>query len=214
MRLILSAVDDALASAWQRFCGDLDFVEIHHGSIVDVSCDAVVSPANSFGFMDGGIDAIYTRHFGPDIQRKVQRLICERHHGELLVGAADLIETGHEQIPYMILAPTMRVPMILTDSVNAYLAARAVLLMVTRHKFEAGSQNGRPISERIQSVAFPGLGTGVGRLGPNICATQMRAAIDDVLLGRYTLPGSWAEASERHQSLYTNHPRRLQHREG
>ena len=123
MKVILSAVDDGLATAWRRFCGDLDFVEFHYGSILDLCCDAVVSPANSFGFMDGGIDATYRTHFGPEIQERVQRVIVERHHGELLVGAADLVETGHNTIPYMIVAPTMRVPMVLTDTVNAYLAA-------------------------------------------------------------------------------------------
>ncbi len=210
MKLILSAVDDALAKAWRRFCGDLDFVEVHHGSILDVSCDAVVSPANSYGFMDGGIDATYRTHFGPEIQERVQRAIVERHHGELLVGSADLVETGHPGIPYMIVAPTMRVPMLLTDSVNAYLAARATFLLVKHARFQSGPDRGRRVAERIQRLAFPGLGTGVGKLGPNTCAAQLRAAIDDVLLDRYTPPRSWAEASERHQLLYTDHPRRLQ----
>ena len=34
-------------------------------------------------------------------------------------------------------------------------------------------------------------------------------AIDDVLLGQYRMPRSWAEASERHQLLYTDRPTRL-----
>jgi O-acetyl-ADP-ribose deacetylase (regulator of RNase III) len=42
----------------------LDFVTVHQVSILDVACDAVVSPANSFGFMDGGIDAVYLSLFG------------------------------------------------------------------------------------------------------------------------------------------------------
>ena len=49
MKLILTAVEQQLADAWRKFCGDLDFVAVHHGSILDVECDAVVSPANSFG---------------------------------------------------------------------------------------------------------------------------------------------------------------------
>lgn len=210
MKVILSAVDEPLATAWRRFCGDLDFVEVHYGSILDVPCDAVVSPANSFGFMDGGIDATYRSHFGPEIEQRVRSAIAERHHGELLVGAADLVETGDSRIPYLIVAPTMRVPMVLTDSVNAYLATRAVLLLLKHDRFQSGDDHGRLISEKIHRVAFPGLGTGVGQLGPNTCARQLRAAIDDVLLGRYTPPRSWAEAGERHQLLYTDHPRRLQ----
>jgi len=210
MQLILSAVDEALATAWHRFCGDLDFVQIHRGSILDATCDAVVSPANSFGFMDGGVDAIYRNHFGYTIQGSVQQLIAERHHGEMLVGAADLVETGHAQIPYMIVAPTMRVPMVLNDSVNPYLAARAALLLVSRYSFHSGTYAGQPISSKIQRIAFPGMGTGIGKIGPNTCAMQMRAAIEDVLLNGYTVPRTWAEASERHQLLYTDRPRRLQ----
>jgi O-acetyl-ADP-ribose deacetylase (regulator of RNase III) len=211
MKLILSAVDEALATAWHRFCGDLEFVQVHRGSILELTCDAVVSPANSFGFMDGGVDAIYRNHFGHAIQERVQRLIAERHHGEMLVGAADLVETGNPQIPYMIVAPTMRVPMVLNDSVNPYLAARAALSLVSRHNFHSGEYAGQPVSEKIQSVAFPGLGTGIGKIGPNTCAMQLRAAIEDVLLNGYTAPRTWAEASERHQLLYTDRPRRMQH---
>jgi O-acetyl-ADP-ribose deacetylase (regulator of RNase III) len=210
VKVILVAVDEALATAWRRFCGDLDFVEYHCGSILDVSCDAVVSPANSFGFMDGGIDATYLAHFGPHIQERVQSAIMERHHGELPVGSAELVETGNDGIPYVIVAPTMRVPMVLIDSVNAYLAARSTFLLVKHGRFPSGADHGRPVAEKIQRLAFPGLGTGVGQLGPSTCAKQVRAAIDDVLLGRYTPPRSWAEASERHQLLYTDYPRRLQ----
>jgi O-acetyl-ADP-ribose deacetylase (regulator of RNase III) len=209
MKVILSAVDEALAKAWQQFCGDLEFVQIHHGSILDLSCDAIVSPANSFGFMDGGIDAIYQNHFGPTIQARVKQLIVEHHHGEMLVGTADIVGTGDVRIPYLIVAPTMRVPMVLTGSVNAYLAARAVFLLVKHHKFQSEIEHGRPIAEKIHSIAFPGLGTGVGNLGPNTCARQVRAAIDDVLLDHYTPPRSWAEAGERHQLLYTDYPGRL-----
>lgn len=115
MRLILCAVKSSLADAWTQYCGDLDFVTIHHGSILDVECDAVVSPANSFGFMDGGIDFIYMDYFGKDIQLKVRRQIFDHHHGELIVGNADIVETGNSKIPYLIAAPTMRVPMVLHD---------------------------------------------------------------------------------------------------
>ncbi len=71
--------------------------------------------------------------------------------------------------------------MVLGDSVNAYLAARAAFLLVKHH----------PVREKIESLALPGLGTGVGQLGPNTCARQVRAAIDDVLLDRYRPPRSW-----------------------
>ena len=59
VKLVLTAMDAGLAKAWSSFCEDLDCVTVHRGSILDVECDAVVSPANSYGFMDGGIDALY-----------------------------------------------------------------------------------------------------------------------------------------------------------
>lgn len=211
MKIILSAVEDELVEAWRRFCGDFEFAEVRRGSILDLSCDAVVSPANSFGFMDGGIDMLYSRRFGRQIQERLQKLIADEHHGELLVGAAEIVETGDVRIPYLIAAPTMRVPMILRDTVNPYLAARAALLLIKHGTFACGRLKGRPVAGFMDSVAFPGLGTGVGRVGPNTCARQVRAAVEEVVLGRYEFPKSWADAQSRHQQLYTDRVRDLQH---
>jgi O-acetyl-ADP-ribose deacetylase (regulator of RNase III) len=211
IRIILAAVESPLADAWERFCGDVPFVTVHRDSILDVATDAVVSPANSYGFMDGGIDAQYLDHFGPEIQARVRRQIYDHHAGELLVGVADIVETGHGAIPFLIAAPTMRVPMVLRDSPNAYLAARAVFLLIQRGTFANGAFAGQRIADHVRTVALPGLGTGVGRIGFNTCARQVRAAIDDVLLSGYAMPRSWAEASERHQLLYIDRPTRLQY---
>ena len=211
MKIVLSAVESELADAWQRFCGDFDFVEVQRGSILQLSCDAVVSPANSFGFMDGGVDALYSQHFGRKVQERLQNLIVSKHHGELLVGAAEIVETDNLQIPHLIAAPTMRVPMILRNSVNPYLAARGVLLLIKHGTFASGSLKGEPVARFVDSVAFPGLGTGVGRVGPNTCARQVRAAIEEVILGRKEFPQSWADAQKRHQQLYTDQIRDLQY---
>jgi hypothetical protein len=43
---------------------------------------------------------------GPEIQRRVRRQIFDHHAGELLVGVADIVETGHEAIPFLIAAPS------------------------------------------------------------------------------------------------------------
>jgi O-acetyl-ADP-ribose deacetylase (regulator of RNase III) len=61
----------------------------------------------------------------------------------------------------------MRVPMILGNTVNPYLAARAALLLIKHGRFTDGHLAGEPVSGYVRSVAFPGLGTGVGRVGPN-----------------------------------------------
>ncbi len=210
MNLILAAIEQPLADAWEQFCSNLPGVRIHRGSILDVECDAIVSPANSFGFMDGGIDAAYLRHFGTELQGRVRSAIQARHFGELPVGMADVVETGNNNIPYMIVAPTMRVPMVLNDSVNPYLAIRAVILLVEHGTFKSGPHRGESLKEHIRTVAFPGMGTGVGQLSPSTCAHQFRAAIDHFMLGNFQPPSTWAEASEQHQLLYTDRIRKLQ----
>ena len=210
MEIFLASVDAPLADAWSRFCGDLGYVHVHRGSILDLNVDAVVSPANSFGFMDGGIDMLYSQHFGWSVQERLQSLIRTRHHGELLVGAAEIVNTDNARIPYVIAAPTMRVPMVLESTVNPYLAARAVLLLIQRETFAIGPLIGEAVSAGVQSVAFPGLGTGVGRVEPNTCARQVRCAIDEVLERRTSFPTSWVDAQTRHQRLYTDRIRDLQ----
>jgi O-acetyl-ADP-ribose deacetylase (regulator of RNase III) len=100
--------------------------------------------------------------------------------------------------------------MILSDSVNPYLAARAALLLIQHRTFPSGHLVGERISDAVKSVAFPGLGTGVGRVPPVTCARQVRAAIEDVVLGTSSFPSSWADAQQRHQKLYTDRLRDLQ----
>ncbi len=125
--------------------------------------DAIVSPANSFGFMDGGIDLIYTQYFGPQVQEKLQKMIADLPRKELLVGEALLVETGNEKFKNVISAPTMRTPQRIVKTANVFLAMRAVVFVARL----AGYEN----------IAVPGLGTGVGRISPEICARQVWAAI-------------------------------------
>ena len=204
LEITLTAIDKPLADAWQRWCGDLVFVHVHQSSIFDVTCDAIVSPANSFGFMDGGIDRLYTERYGLGVQERLQSVIQAEHAGELLVGKAAIVETEDEDIPYLIAAPTMRVPMVLEHSLNPYLAARAVFLLIRDGKFSTGTHCKTPIADHVKSIVFPGLGTGVGRVPAVQCAKQMRAAIEDVVLRKAEFPQTTAQARKRHDRLTRN----------
>jgi len=208
MEIILADLQPQVIEAWQQTFQEYSNVETFHGSIFDVHCDAIVSPANSFGYMDGGIDMAISRHFGWHVQERVQKVIKLQHHGELLVGTAVIAATDDSKIPYVIAAPTMRVPMILErTSINVYLATRAVLLLV---KFGVMA-DGSAISDVVQRVAISGMGTGVGQFPAKICAKQMKQAVDDVVLGKFEFPESWSEAQRRHQLLYGENYRDLQH---
>jgi len=194
MKLILADTDPSVIAGWKKHCDGLEDVAVHSGSIFDVACDALVSPANSFGFMDGGLDAHICDRFGWDLQNRVQDLIRSKFNGELLVGQATLVETKNPKMPYLISAPTMRVPMAVHKTVNAYLATRAVLLLVQLGTLE----DGRPIRDVVKTVAFSGLGTGVGEMSGENCALQMRAAIEDFHQWKFAFPETLMRAAQRH----------------
>ena len=139
-------------------------VEVIHDNILKYEADAIVSPANSFGFMDGGIDMIYSKHFGWGVQERLQEMIRSSRRKELLIGDWRTVETGNARIPNLISAPTMRVPTDIRGTVNVYLAMKAVLMACAEVGFE--------------SVLIPGLGT-CGKMPPKIAALQMRRAYAD-----------------------------------
>jgi O-acetyl-ADP-ribose deacetylase (regulator of RNase III) len=162
----------ALASIFQEIEG----VEVPEGDLLDLDCDAIVSPANSFGYMDGGIDRHIDRHYDGEAQRTVLALIAERFYGELPIGSAAILEMAAHRFPYLIVSPTMRVPGDdLSGTINAYLAMRAALAAILDHNRDGAA--------RIGSVAVPGLGRGVGGMAPDESALQMRAAYDMIVGG-------------------------------
>lgn len=188
LEIHLRDLNPDLARAWSVAFAGLANVHVSAGQIFDVAADAVVSPANSFGFMDGGIDLVYSRHFGWELPQRLQARIRAEHDGELPVGEALIVETGDARIPYCVSAPTMRVPQDVSETVNAYLAFRAVLRAIRAHG-------------GIRSLLCPGLGTAVGRMPPDRCARQMYAAYAVVALGQVWAPVSLGQAVDEHHRL-------------
>jgi O-acetyl-ADP-ribose deacetylase (regulator of RNase III) len=62
---------------------------------------------------------------------------------------------------------------------------------------------------KVKSIVFPGMGTGVGKVPPGICAKQMKQAMQDVNI-HHEFPQSWFDAQKRHQLLYSENYRDLQ----
>jgi O-acetyl-ADP-ribose deacetylase (regulator of RNase III) len=183
--------DERLGEEWHRLFDGQPDVAIRRVDICCITVDAIVSPANSFGFMDGGLDNALSERFGWAVQSSLQQAIAARPLRELLVGEAVIVPTGDREVPWLISAPTMRVPMQLRQSVNAYLAMKAVLTSAMRH-------SGVP---PIRSVAIPGLGTGCGALAPKTAATQMWTAYREVVLGEWQYPVDFGEAQGAHVQL-------------
>jgi O-acetyl-ADP-ribose deacetylase (regulator of RNase III) len=181
LRLVLCAVEDALAEAWESAADGRREVYTHRGSTLDVPADAVVSPANSYGWMRGGIDAVYASTF-PAIEQHVRSAVLAYHGGELPVGQAVIVPTDLAAPAWLISAPTMREPgeRLPQDTVHPYLAARAVFRMWREGRLE----DGRPVRSVVSTIAMPGLGTGIGGVPPEVCARQVMAAWDEVFAPR------------------------------
>lgn len=174
---MLCGVTESMTRAWRDIAAERPGIDVHHGSILEIGTDAVVSPANSFGLMRGGIDAVYSRAW-PTIEQRVRSAVLAFHGGELPIGEAVVVPTGAVKPGWLISAPTMRDPgtVLPEDTVHPYLAARAVFRL-----WEAGRvEDGRPVRRVIRSIAIPGLGTGVGDVSPATCARQVAAAWDEL----------------------------------
>jgi O-acetyl-ADP-ribose deacetylase (regulator of RNase III) len=189
----LRDINLAVVSAWRQVFANYPDVAISQGDIFEEPADAIVSPANSFGFMDGGIDLAYSLRFGWDLQAHLQAALREHHDGELPVGQAVIVETGDALFPWLVSAPTMRVPMDVSGTVNAFLAFRAVIRAVRAHN----QTEARP----IRTVLCPGLGTAVGRMAPLACAHQMYYAYRTTHLGEHFVPADLMAACRNHFDL-------------
>ncbi|MGE3809749.1 MAG: macro domain-containing protein [Gemmataceae bacterium] len=182
-----------LVAAWQKWFADIEEVNPATGDILEHPVDAVVSPANCFGFMTGGIDRFFSERFGWELQDRLRAQIARDWDGELPIGLALVLETGDESCPFLISAPTMRAPVSVAGTLNAYLAFRAVLRAIKQHNQEK--------KRSILKVACPGLGTGTGEMPAAICARQMRAAYDEVVGQRRFEPTDVNDALVQHYRL-------------
>lgn len=188
----LRDIHPGMVLAWRRHFQGTD-VTISQGDIFEHTADALVSPANSFGFMDGGIDLVYSRRFGWGLQRRLQQVLAQHHYGELPVGQAVVVETEDPEIPWLVSAPTMRVPRDISETVNAYLAFRATLLAIDALNKNAAAP--------IRTLLCPGLGTAIGRMPHDQAAKQMRAAYDVCVLGEQLSFQTLLEAVHEHVQL-------------
>jgi O-acetyl-ADP-ribose deacetylase (regulator of RNase III) len=116
------------------------------------------------------------------IEGRVRERIASQYHGELPVGLATILETGHGQYPYLVCAPTMRYPMEVSTTVNAYLAMKAVL-------------NEARVHPEPLSLAVPGLCSLSGRMPLTAVARQMRIAYERVVIGLHSYT-HWREERE------------------
>ncbi|MGV9329518.1 macro domain-containing protein [Streptosporangium sandarakinum] len=168
LRVVLADISAKVVESWRAAFADEPEVEIHKGSILGRKVDAWVSPTNSRGRMDGGVDAAIKRHLGAGIQLRVQRAIRDGFGGSLPVGSAVCVPSGAVEPRFLISTPTMEESVQdVSETLNVALACAAAFQAVhMQNDREPGS---------IGSVALVGMGAATGRVPARVCANLMWA---------------------------------------
>ncbi|KAI0271252.1 macro domain-like protein [Gloeopeniophorella convolvens] len=152
-----------------------------------LQCDCVVSPANSFGIMDGGYDLALSREFQgaeglPTLKRQVQRALHAQTRGYLPPGSCvitslpdDVLDNKFHASSIAVL-PTMRYPVDVRWHQDLIYNATWNLL-VEIERWNAEPEMGSGLNRKIERVLMTGLATGYGRVSSERCAQQMMLAV-------------------------------------
>lgn len=123
-------------SDFETFMNEHDFVE------------CIVSPANAYGYMDGGYDAAISNYLGWGFQLRVQKYIKNHFYGEQIVGTSFIINAPRNK--KLIHTPTMLVPESIIDDRVVYYSMRSSLICALNHN--------------IKSIVLPLFGAGTGEV--------------------------------------------------
>ena len=126
---------------------------IRKGDITKERVDAIVNPANSRGTMGGGVAGAIKGAGGDEIEREAIE------HAPIKVGEAIATTAGKLPADFVIHAPTMEMP---AQKISIENVERA-----TYGALECAKNLG------IKSIAFPGMGTGVGGVAKEDAAKCM-----------------------------------------
>lgn len=132
-------------------------ISVIQGSILEAEADVIVNAANSHGIMGGGVAGVIKRAAGQDVEDQV------RAQAPIAIGQAVLTSGGNTKFKGIIHAPTMPEPGMRISAQNVALATRAALVLADEKAFE--------------SIAIPGMGTGVGGVTAHDAAVKMAREI-------------------------------------
>ena len=122
---------------------------------------------------------------------RVQSRIIDEYLGEQPIGTCMIVETGDQYHPYLAHTPTMRVPMTVSETDNAYTAMWALLTAIHRHNHTN--------DQKIESVLCAGFATGIGAVPYDKAAAHMAVAYRRFLASPQVI--DWAYADERHAEV-------------
>jgi len=117
-------------------------VVVKKGDITRESTQAIVNPANSYGFMGGGLALSIKETGGDSIEKEAVS------KAPIPLGKAVITNAGSLKAEYIIHSPTMKNPSERIGLENIRLSVKAALNCA--------------VENNITKIAFPGMGTGVG----------------------------------------------------
>jgi O-acetyl-ADP-ribose deacetylase (regulator of RNase III) len=221
-KLILSAISPDLFEAFKKHFAQFPQVEVVFKPFEQTEFDCVVSAANSFGLMDGGVDQCITDYFGVQMMNRVQAAVLEEYYGEQPVGTS-MIVRGNENFSFEVVehnveskelktvlkknkyvahTPTMRIPMNINNTSYVYSAMKAMLIAVEKHNQQFDEFKRLGIDDentRIDIVVCPGLGTNAGRVPAEEAAKMMSIALIHFLNPPKSI--NWYFATQRHSEI-------------
>lgn len=137
-------------------------ITLRQGDITESEADAIVNAANSSLWMGAGVAGAIKRAGGQEIEDEAVK------NGPVLVGQATVTQAGSLKTRFVIHAAAMGADLV-TDAAKIESATKNSLLRAE----ELG----------LHSVAFPALGTGVGRFPYSKAAEIMISAVREHLAG-------------------------------
>lgn len=161
MKIFLIDLSRNMCKAWSEYpfgeyveivCAEFsEFMDEHR------EVDGIVSPANSFGLMDGGYDAAITGYFGEGLMKKVQDVILREYKGFQPVGSAITVDI--DETKKLIHVPSMMYPSPMLDIRLIYQCMRVTL--------SAAENSG------IKELLIPAFGRATGRVPDKLVAAMM-----------------------------------------
>ena len=122
---------------------------------------------------------------------RVQQRILDQFFGEQPIGTAFVLSTDHKHVPFLVHAPTMRVPGSIEGTDKVYAATWSALLAVHAHNVTS--------NRKIDVLAFPAMGTGFGGVHFDEAARQMAVAYRHYREPPHRL--DWEFVVERHKAV-------------
>ena len=163
MKILIADHNKSTIASINEFNPSFD-VELGNPLAFDI--DAVVSPANTKGIMNGGYDAVLRRYFGVGIEYIVRQYFDKFN---LDVGEAIAVKTGHSKVEWLIVTPTVSVT---GDGLSGH---ATVSYSCAYNAVKAAHEKG------VKYLGMTGLGSGVGGLDRRESAKQQVLGIEDAI---------------------------------